>query len=202
MVKSGEKWGKMGKSGKKLEKVVESEEKWGKVGKSGEKWRKVAKSGEKWGKVEKSIRWSSLYLFWWTAYIKMLSRNLVIRNFDVLVCTVGSVGPPVSCLGVWSSTINNDAIADLFAEVLNLLCRARYPYSSLELGQQLICQQFIRTHSKLELQKHVFLARTQLDWKLQKHWLRYVPTSHLSSLLLSLMLTVGRQRLQDPNFWS
>ena len=32
--------------------------------------------------------------------LEMLSRNLVIRNFDVLVCTVGSAGPSVSCLGV------------------------------------------------------------------------------------------------------
>ena len=43
----------------------------------------------------------------------MLSKNLVIRNFDILVCTVGLVRPPVSCLGVWSSTVNNDAISRL-----------------------------------------------------------------------------------------
>ena len=43
----------------------------------------------------------------------MLSRNLVIMNFDVLVCTVGSARPPVSCLGVCSSTVNNDAISRL-----------------------------------------------------------------------------------------
>ena len=43
----------------------------------------------------------------------MLSINLVISNFDVLVCTVGSAGPPVSCLGVWNSTVNNDAISRL-----------------------------------------------------------------------------------------
>ena len=41
----------------------------------------------------------------------MLNRNLVIRNFDVLVCTVGLVRPPVSCLGIWSSTVNNDTIS-------------------------------------------------------------------------------------------
>ena len=45
-----EKWGKVAKSGEKLEKVVvKSWKKWGKVGKSGEKlekWGKVVKSGE------------------------------------------------------------------------------------------------------------------------------------------------------------
>ena len=43
----------------------------------------------------------------------MLSRNLVFRNCDVLVCAVGLVRHPVSCLGVWSSTVNNDAISRL-----------------------------------------------------------------------------------------
>ena len=52
MVKSGEKWGKVGKGGK-------SGEKWGKVGKKGKsgvklkKWEKVAKTGEKWKKWRK-----------------------------------------------------------------------------------------------------------------------------------------------------
>ena len=41
MVKSGEKWGKMGKNGKKY-----PENKWGKVGKGGERWGKAAKSDE------------------------------------------------------------------------------------------------------------------------------------------------------------
>ena len=63
MVKSGEKWGKVGKGGKNGEKwikVVKSWKKWGKVGKGGKsgekcgKWGKVTKSGEKWGKVGKS----------------------------------------------------------------------------------------------------------------------------------------------------
>ena len=68
VVKSGEKlerwekWGKVDKSGEKLEKVGKSWKKWGKIGKSGEKcgkwgkvtkWRKVGKSREKWGKVGK-----------------------------------------------------------------------------------------------------------------------------------------------------
>ena len=43
----------------------------------------------------------------------MLSRNVVIRNFDVLVCTVGSARPPVSGLGVSSFTVNKDAISSL-----------------------------------------------------------------------------------------
>ena len=45
--KVGEKWGKVGKSCQKLEKVVKSGEKLGKMGKSGEKWEKVGKSREK-----------------------------------------------------------------------------------------------------------------------------------------------------------
>ena len=45
MVESGEKWGKVAKSG--------GGESGGKV-ESGEKWRKVAKSGEKWVKVRES----------------------------------------------------------------------------------------------------------------------------------------------------
>ena len=44
MVKSGGKWGKVGKSGEKLK----SGKKWGKAVKSGEKLEKVVKSGEKW----------------------------------------------------------------------------------------------------------------------------------------------------------
>ena len=49
----------MGKSSKKLEKVVKIGGKWGKMGKSGEKWGKVGKSGKsgeklkKWGKSGK-----------------------------------------------------------------------------------------------------------------------------------------------------
>ena len=42
----------MGKSGEKWGKVVKSGEKWGKGGK---KWGKVVKSGEKWGKVGKKV---------------------------------------------------------------------------------------------------------------------------------------------------
>ena len=48
MVKSGEKWGKVGKSWKK----------WRKVGKSGEKYEQVGKAWEKRGKVAKS--WKKL----------------------------------------------------------------------------------------------------------------------------------------------
>ena len=61
MGKSGKKWGKVVKSGEKLEKVVnsgKSEKKWKKVGKSSEKWGKVAKVGkssEKWKKMGKTI---------------------------------------------------------------------------------------------------------------------------------------------------
>ena len=52
MAKSWEKWLKVGKGGKKLEKVVQ---KWGEMGKVGEKWMKVAKSWKKWGKVGKKL---------------------------------------------------------------------------------------------------------------------------------------------------
>ena len=47
MAKSGEKWGKVVESGKKLEKVG----KVGKVGKSEEKWGKWRKRGDLWGFV-------------------------------------------------------------------------------------------------------------------------------------------------------
>ena len=63
-MKSSEHWLKVGKSGKKLEKVVKSGKKWGK------KWGKVAKSGEKWrkvGKVEKVgkswKKWAAILVF-------------------------------------------------------------------------------------------------------------------------------------------
>ena len=49
LLKSGEKWQKVGKIGKKWGKVV-----WLTFGKSGEKLEKVVKSGKKWVKVAKS----------------------------------------------------------------------------------------------------------------------------------------------------
>ena len=72
MVKSGEKWGKVGKGGKNGEKWIKVEKswkKWGKVGKSAEKcgkWGKVTKSGEekleKVGKSgEKWGRWENVF---------------------------------------------------------------------------------------------------------------------------------------------
>ena len=45
VVKSGDKWGKVGKSDEKLEKVAKSWNKWRKIGISGETWGKVGKSG-------------------------------------------------------------------------------------------------------------------------------------------------------------
>ena len=60
-MKSEEKWLKLGKVEKSGKKVVKSSEKWEKMGKSGlkvvksgEKWENVAKSWKKWGKVTKS----------------------------------------------------------------------------------------------------------------------------------------------------
>ena len=73
-------WGKVGKSGKKLEKVVKvgkSGKKWGIVVKSGEKWRKVGKRGEKGAKkgrkkgrkVGKSGEFFSQNGHWWPFWI-------------------------------------------------------------------------------------------------------------------------------------
>ena len=80
-------------------------------------------------------------------------------RFDVLVRIMGNrFGPGLPCLVL---PFLEDA--DLLAEVLNLLHRAGYPNSSLEL----ICQQFIRPQFELELQGHMVVAETQLDCKLQ-----------------------------------
>ena len=57
MVKSGEKWGKVGKS----------DEKWEKVVKSGNKWEQVVKSGKKlgkWGKVANSAICLDFFTKW------------------------------------------------------------------------------------------------------------------------------------------
>ena len=94
----------------------------------------------------------------------MLSINLAIRNFDVLVSTVGSARHSVTCLGVWSSTVNNDPVSRL--QICSPRCWAGYPNSSLELGRQLISSSehipnwsfknmcFSRVHSWTESCKH------------------------------------------------
>ena len=107
-------------------------------------------------------------------------------------------GPASS--GVCSSTVNNDAISRL------QICSPRCWIYCAE--PDIITAHWnwggswsaIRTHSKLEIQRHLCFSRGHSWTESCKHWLRYVPASQLSSLLLFLMLAVGRQRKQDPNW--
>ena len=98
-----------------------------------------------------------------------------------LVCTVtGSARPPVSLS--WRLKFHGLQrcyleVAYLFAEVLNLLCRAGYPNSSL-------------TASKTS----VFLVRTQLDWKLQ------ALIEARGGGALTYMPSTGMCRSKDPPF--
>ena len=111
-----------------------------------------------------SIRWSSLYLFWWAAYKCWAEIEYV------LVYTVGSAGPPVSCLGAWCSTVNNDAISRL------QICSPRCWIYCAEPAILTAHWNWVGNWSANSSSEHipigasktsVFLARTQLDWKLQ-----------------------------------
>ena len=124
----------------------------------------------------------------------MLSRNLVIRNVDVLMCTVGLVRPPVSCLGVWSSTVNNDAISRL--QICSLRCRIYNAESDIPTAHWNWVGNWSANSSSEHIPnwsfKNISFSCGHNWTESCKHWLRYVPTSHLSSLLFSLMLAVGR----------